>query len=118
MPPLLMTLVLNRIRNTKKPFFVAPIARRMADTVLDGFVRPNIKRQLQFMEQELSGRAWFTGDAFSAADVMMSFPLEVAASRGGLDASAPKLNEWLARIHARPAYQAALKRGGPYSILR
>jgi glutathione S-transferase len=118
MPPLLMTLVLNRIRNTRKPFFVGPIARRIADTVLDGFVRPNIKRQLQYMEQELASRPWFAGGEFSAADVMMSFPLEVAASRGGLDASAPKLTEWLARIHARPAYQAALQRGGPYSILR
>src|SRR5262245_31009504 len=97
MPPLLMTLVLNRIRNTNKPFFVAPIARRIADTVLDGYVRPNIKRQLQFMESELASRPWFTGEEFSAADVMMSFPLEVAASRGGLDASAPQLTDWLAR---------------------
>jgi glutathione S-transferase len=118
MPPLVMTLVLNRIRNTNKPFFVGPIARRIADTVLDGFVRPNIKRQLQFMEGELASRPWFTGAEFSAADVMMSFPLEVAATRGGLDTSAPKLTEWLARIHARPAYQIALQRGGPYNILR
>ena len=118
MPPLLMTLVLNRIRNTNKPFFVGPIARRIADTVLDGFVRPNIKRQLQFMEGEFASRSWFAGGEFSAADVMMSFPLEVAAARGGLDAGKPKLAEWLARIHARPAYQTALKRGGPYTILR
>src|SRR5438105_1590381 len=118
MPPLVMTLVLNRIRNTNKPFFVGPIARRIADTVLDGFVRPNIKRQLQFMESELASRPWFSGADFTAADVMMSFPLEVAASRGGLDASAPKLTDWLARIHTRPAYQSALQRGGPYSILR
>ena len=117
MSPLLMTLILGRIRKSG-PFFVRPIARRIADSVLGSFVTPNIKRQLAFMESELQGRPWFTGSEFSAADVMMSFPLEVAVVRGGLDASYQRLNEWLARIHARPAYQQALKRGGAYTILR
>ena len=117
MPPLLMTLILRRIRKSG-PFFVRPIARRIADTVLDGFVTPNIVRQLAFMESELAARPWFAGDEFSAADVQMSFPLEVAAVRGGLDKHYPRLTDFLARIHARPTYQAALKRGGPYGILR
>jgi glutathione S-transferase len=42
----------------------------------------------------------------------------VAVVRGGLDARYPALTEWLARIHARPAYQRALKNGGAYTILR
>jgi glutathione S-transferase len=117
MPPLLMTLILRRIRKSG-PFFVTPIARRIADTVLDGFVTPNIVRQLAFMESELAARPWFAGNEFSAADVQMSFPLEVAAVRGGLDKHYPRLTDFLARVHARPAYQAALKRGGPYGILR
>ncbi len=86
--------------------------------MLGTFVMPNINRQLAFMESELQSRPWFAGNEFSAADVQMSFPLEVAAVRGGLDESYPKLTDFLARIHARPAYQAALKRGGPYGILR
>ena len=117
MPPLVMTLVLGRIKKAG-PFFVKPIARRIADGVLDSFVMPNIKRQLDFMESELAARPWFAGDEFSAADVQMSFPLEVAAVRGGLGARYPRLIDFLARIHARPTYQAALKRGGPYGILR
>ena len=117
MTPLLLTLILRRIRKAG-PFFVKPITRRIADTVLDSFVTPNIQRQLAFMESELGGRPWFAGNDFSAADVMMSFPLEVAAVRGGLDTRYPRLNEFLARIHARPAYQAALPRGGPYTIVR
>jgi glutathione S-transferase len=117
MSPLLMTLILGRIRKSG-PFFVRPIARRIADSVLGSFVTPNIKRQLAFMESELQSRPWFTGSEFSAADVMMSFPLEVAVVRGGLDAGYARLNDWLARIHARPAYQQALKRGGAYTILR
>jgi glutathione S-transferase len=48
----------------------------------------------------------------------MSFPLEAAAARGGLGASHPRLQAFLQRIHARPAYQRALERGGPYELLR
>jgi glutathione S-transferase len=68
------------------------------------------------MESELSGRDWFAGDAFSGADVMMSFPVEASAQRAGLDASRPRLMAWLQRIHARPAYHRALQRGGPYAF--
>ena len=79
-------------------------------------VDPNLKRQLDFMEGELGKSEWFAGDAFSAADIQMSFPVEAAAQRAGLDASRPKLMAYLKRIHARPAYQKALERGGPYSF--
>jgi len=50
--------------------------------------------------------------------VQMSFPLEAAATRGGLDGSRPKLKAFLERIHARPAYQRALVQGGPYELMR
>ncbi|MCG3189273.1 MAG: hypothetical protein LKCHEGNO_01564 [Burkholderiaceae bacterium] len=118
MTPLLLTLIFGRVRKAG-PFFVRPLLNKVADTVMASFVTPNITRQLAFMEAELSTRAWFAGSEFSAADVMMSFPLEVAVVRGGLDAATyPRLTDWLARIHARPAYQSALQRGGAYTILR
>ena len=69
-------------------------------------------------EGELRERPWFAGSEFSAADIQMSFPLEAAAARGGLDASRPKLMGFLDRIHARPAYRRALEAGGPYELLR
>ncbi len=118
MPPLLMALVFGRIRNGPMPFFAKPIARAIADKVMSSFVQPNIDSQLAFMEQELTARPWFAGDDFSAADVQMSFPLEAAAARGGLDARYPRLQAFLQRIHARPAYQRALERGGPYQLMR
>jgi glutathione S-transferase len=68
------------------------------------------------MQSELAQRPWFAGREFSAADIQMSFPLEASAQRAGLDASRPKLHDWLKRIHARPAYKKALERGGPYSF--
>ena len=116
MPPLLMTLVFDRVRNSPMPFFVKPIARGIADKVMAGFVTPNLQRQLDFMESELTQRTWFAGNDFSAADIQMSFPLEAAAQRAGLDARRPKLMAFLQAIHARAAYQRALERGGPYSF--
>ena len=116
MSPLLMKLVFERVKVSPMPFFVKPIARGIADKVLAMMVEPNLKRQLDFMEAELGKSEWFAGDAFSAADIQMSFPVEAAAQRAGLNASRPKLMAFLKRIHARPAYKKALERGGPYSF--
>ncbi|MFX8235086.1 glutathione binding-like protein, partial [Acinetobacter baumannii] len=66
-------------------------------------------------ESELASRPWFAGDEISAADVMMSFPLEAARARAGLNASRPATIAWLDKIPARPAYQTALAKGGPYA---
>ena len=116
MPPLLLKLVFERIKSAPLPFFAKPIARGIADKALGLMVEPNLKRHLDFMEAELGRSTWFAGDEFSAADVQMSFPVEASAQRAGLDASRPKLWDYLKRIHARPAYRRALERGGPYSF--
>jgi glutathione S-transferase len=118
MPPLLMKLVFDRIENGPMPFFAKPIARTIARKVKDTFINPNIRSQLDYLESELAGRAWFAGSDFSAADIQMSFPLEAAASRAGLGAQYPRLSGFLQRIHARPAYARALERGGKYDFAR
>jgi glutathione S-transferase len=77
--------------------------------------QPMIKVHVDYVESELAGRPWFAGEFFTAADVMMSFPLEAARSRAGISrATYPHIFTWLDVIHARPAYQAALAKGGPY----
>lgn len=70
---------------------------------------------LVWLETELADRDYFAGDQLTAADIMMSFPLEACQSRAGLDSRYPNLIAWLARIHARPQYQTALEKGGPYA---
>ena len=70
---------------------------------------------LRWLETELAARDWFAGEDFTAADIMMSFPLEAARLRAGLDGRYPHILDWLERIHARPGYEAALARGGPYA---
>ena len=116
MPPLLLKLVFDRVANGPAPWPISAVARRIAATVQNSFIGPQLKRHLDYMEAELAAHTWFAGDEFTAADVQMSFPLEAAAARAGLNASRPRLMAFLDRIHARDAYKRALERGGPYSF--
>ena len=118
MSPLLLKLVFDKIESTPMPFFAKPIARGIAQKVKGTFVLPQIALQLSYLEAELGKHPWFAGEEFSAADIQLSFPLEAAASRGGLDAKYPNLTDFLARIHARPAYRRALERGGEYAYAK
>ena len=115
MPPLLLKLIFDRVANSGAPWPISAVARRIAGTVQNGFIGPQLKRHLDYMEAALGAHTWFAGEEFTAADVQMSFPLEAAASRAGLNASRPRLTAFLDRIHARDAYKRALERGGPYS---
>lgn len=117
MPPLLLKLVFDRIETAPMPFFIKPVAHAIAARAKRSFIKPQIARHLDYLEAELGRSTWFAGDEFTAADIQMSFPLEAAAARAGLDASRPKLMAFLARIHARAGYQRALKRGGAYELL-
>ena len=117
MPPLLMKLLMNQIKSAPAPFFVKPIARQIAKRVEERFIGPELTSLFAWIEAELTAHEWFAGDAFSGADIQMSFPLEAAAARGGLDKSQAKIQAWVDRIHARPAYQRALERGGEYGIV-
>lgn len=116
MPPLLLQLIFDQIEIAPMPFFVKPIARAISGKVKRTFIQPQLKTHLDYMEAELGKTEWFAGREFTAADIQLSFPLEAARLRAGLDASRPKLFGFLERIHARPAYRRALERGGKYDL--
>lgn len=84
----------------------APIMRRLDEEVLN---------QLDFLNATLAGRDYLLGDAFTAADIQLSFAGEVAAGRFGLH-DFPHLASWVGRFRARPGYQAAIARGGPLNM--
>ncbi len=115
MPPLLLKLVFQRVESAKLPFFFKPIAKAISKNVNRSFIDPQLKLHLDYMEGELAKNTWFVGEAFSGADIQMSFPVEAASKRGGLG-DRPRLRAWLDRIHARAAYRRALERGGPYAF--
>lgn len=114
MTPLLLRLIFSQIPK-RSPLLIRPIAAGIAGKVDASLIAPQLKAHTDYWEAELSKSDWFAGDAFSAADIMMSFPVEAAGSRLGYGPDKPRLKAFLERIHARPAYQRALERGGPYS---
>lgn len=117
MPPLLLKLVFDKVETSPMPFFAKPIAKAIAGKVKTSFVAPRIAENLDYMETELSKTTWFAGEAMTGADIQVSFVLEACAARGGLNESRPHLMAFLRRIHALPAYQRALERGGEYSVM-
>ena len=114
MPPLVMTLVLGRLPENV-PLPMRPLARMIVDGAQKGFVSPNLERLKTYWNEALTPTGWFAGPEMTAADIMMSFPLEAAASRSPFGEEQPNPGAFLARIHARPAYRRALERGGPYA---
>ncbi len=112
MTPLLLKLITDEMA-PRTPWLVRPVATGIARALRHALVTPNLKAHIQLWEDTLSHTQWFAGNAFTAADIMMSFPVEAAANSAGA-ADKPHIKTWLDIIHARPAYQRALDRGGPY----
>ncbi len=111
MPFLLLRLLFGRIR--KAPILVRPIAKAIANKVDAQFIAPNLARHVAFLDGELAKSPWFAGD-FSVADIQMVYPMEAIAAR--VPGAPERIKDWVARAHARPAYQRALEKGGPYTV--
>lgn len=114
MTPLLLKLVFSALPG-RSPGLLRPLVRAISDKAQSGFIDPQIAAHTAYWEGELAKSEWFAGDRFSAADIMMSFPLEAGASRAPYGPDKPKVKAFLGAIHARPAYRRALERGGPYA---
>jgi glutathione S-transferase len=114
---MLLSLVMGRIEEAPLPFFLKPVARGIATKVREGYLDPNVKRNLDFMEETLGESKWFCGDRFTAADAQMSFALEAAEVRTDLSRQYPNLADFLDAIRERPAYKAALDKGGHYELM-
>ena len=113
MPYLLLRLVFRRIK-TGAPLLVRPIGKAIANKVEAAFIGPNLARHIAFLEAELASSPWFCGDELTAADIQMSYGMEAIVAR--VPDAPPRIRAWVERAHARPAYQRALERGGPYEI--
>ncbi len=103
MPPLLLNLIFTR-------FGIGD------SSAMDGFIAPQIKLHYDYIEDELSKNTWFVGEEFTAADIQMSFPLELVANTSQDVESRPHIKEFIARIHERPAYKRGLEKGGKYDF--
>ena len=101
MVPLLLALYVGRLGDGG-----APLLPRIMGELANHF---------SYMNAALGDKDWFAGDAMTACDVQMSFPLE-AGQGTGLLGEYPNLAGFLDRVQARPAYKKALEKGGPYKL--
>jgi glutathione S-transferase len=116
MPILLLKVVFDQIEAARVPFFLRPLTRGIGGHVKRSLVQPQLDRHLDFLEAELGDSTWFAGEDLTGADVMMSFPLQAAVARAGLDGSRPRLLAYVRRIEQRPAFLRSIERGGPYQL--
>lgn len=116
MPPLVAKLVLDRVRTNAKPFFIKIIANKIVDKLMAAYYGPIIAKNMDYIESHLAHNAWFAGEELTGADIQMSFPLEAAVARGNTK-SFPNITKFVKKVHARPAYQAALEKGGKYDYV-
>lgn len=113
MTPLLLKLLFNQMPK-RAPGLIRPIINAFMTKAQEGYIDPQVETHTAYWEAELTKAPWFAGTAFTAADIVMSFPVEAGRTRAPYD-DRPHLQAFLETIHARPAYQAALQKGGPYA---
>ncbi len=99
MTPILLNLYTSRLGEA-----AAPLAPRINEQLASHFA---------FMESQLNDHGHYVGSSLTAADIMMSFPAEIAVMQG-LASDKPKLTAFVAWCHAQPAWQRAREKGGAY----
>lgn len=115
MPLMLIALILERIETAKVPFFIKPVTKQISEKAMAGYAGPNIELNLDYLETTLQKTGWFCSDEMTGADILLSFPIEAAATRIDLEEGYPALYAFQQRIRALPAYKRAIEKGGPYA---
>lgn len=111
MPPLLVQLVVDRIRSAPMPLLARPVAKQIADRVERAYCDPAIDLHFGFIDEALGQRPFFAGDELTMADIQMYYPVEAGVARGRQQRA--HLEAWLSRVRERPAFQRAQAKGGP-----
>ena len=99
------------------PILLALYTGRLGDAAAP--LQPRIDQQMEsqfaYMESQINAAGHFVGNALTGADIMMSFPAEIAVMQGKA-ADKPKLTAFVTWCHAQPAWQRAREKGGAYYV--
>ncbi len=117
MPPVLLRAIFDKMVDNAPAVLIRPILKRATARVMTSYLAPGLERNLTYIESHLRNNLWFAGEQLSGADFQMIFPLETIVWRGIDRAAYPGIVDFVARVHARPAYQRALTKGGEYAYL-
>ena len=112
MLPLLVKLITSGVRTARVPFFIKPIVKAIATKIDGSFTDRELKAHFGWIEEALQGKTYFAGDAFSAADIQMSYPVQASFARSDMLPDRPNTKAWLDRVQSRPAFLRALQKGG------
>jgi glutathione S-transferase len=103
MLPLMLNLYVGRLKEAGSP--------------LHPRIDSEIANHLGYVDGALKGREFFVGNALTGADIQMSFVGDMAKVFDKLGPY-PNLSAWLSRMHARPAFQRSVEKGGAYRFAK
>ncbi|KAH7144556.1 hypothetical protein B0J13DRAFT_623091 [Dactylonectria estremocensis] len=120
MPVFVLALFIGALRSSQVPFFIRPITSMVANRIFSTYILPNTKRSLALLETHLStggGQDYLCGNALTAADILMSFPLTATKDKlddfgsfegGSWRAEFPRVAEYVGRLEANEGYKASV----------
>lgn len=113
MPPLVVALIFNMI-DSKAPFPVTMLTKKIGDQVRSRFVTPSLKANAKLLEEALGKHEWIAGSKLTIADFQLAYGAQAMLDRGKLDL--PNLKRWVKQVESRPAYLRAIQKGGKVSM--
>lgn len=116
MPMTLMSVVFT-ILQTRTPALIRPLIKMVLGKASEGMINPRVATLLDKAEADLAATGWFAGDSLTAADMMMSYPLESLYSKGRLKHKYPNCQAWVERVKGLPSYQSAKQKDGRPSAI-
>ncbi|RAU43779.1 glutathione S-transferase [Pseudocitrobacter sp. RIT415] len=112
---MMIKLVLQMLGKSPVPLGLRTVGKVLGTGVQKAWLNNQLATHAGFIEAHLAKSPWFAGESLSMADIQMSFPLFALLSRGGIS-SLPNITAWKERVEARPAWQQAIEKGGPFSL--
>lgn len=111
-PPLLIELILSMVQNASIPFPFSFFSSKVAEKIGEKYSRGEVKNQLDYVEGQISKNdGYLVGGKLSAADILMSFPLEAAFGRQFADPNQyPSIDRWLKNLKVLESYTASKKK--------
>lgn len=116
MPLLSMKLVFQRIA-ARAPTLLRVILGVVSNRTQSSFIDPELRTHVDYWESELVQSTWFAGPEFTAADIMMSYPIQAAAARAAALKGHPRLADYVAKIEGRTPFRRAIEKGGVFAAL-
>jgi glutathione S-transferase len=98
-----------RVLEERSPFPINKLLGAIFNKARSGFTAPRLKAIWDLAEQDLGEAPWFGGENVTAADLVLSYPMEAARDRGTFGSDHPNIMAWFERVEALPSYKAARK---------